>query len=381
MLYSAGTNDIDSQRKGVVTVLWGQTANGFRTSSALSEDAVSARTQLREARPLRASAIHMCFADTPIFRLIQKMVTTIVGEPTSTLVSSPALGSSVGGEAPFRSVGSRFRIHLGEPIELQYALQSYGISADRIPITLSSTIKLNYFHQWLWIRQYVEQGLSIVECPGLYDVLVRQGTAAMYHPGNAWFLDLIQSKFEAHMLLVLQKRGKNTTGGRRGGLDGGLNIGSNHQVIIDNFKLTPNLLESFASELVQSINDTSGRILTWYDNKGYGCVGWWTVLENPQQVYSKVEYMVGKEYKKLISSITKEHRANQKRKEPLPRAMRVQQVLESDTSIFRSQDGRSTGRNPGDGCGSCGSLLNPNYMDIDDGDDDDDNRRFGTPQS
>lgn len=362
-LYSAGTNDLDSQRKGIVAIIWAQDSNFILPNFSFKDHSALGMTKLHECRPLRASAIHFCTPDTIIYRLMRKIAVASAGDEPP----NPHQGRTGDyEESKIRQSiekGLRYRVHLGEPIELQYALQSYGVPIGKIPITLSNTIKLAYFNQFLWIRQYIEQGLSIVECPGLYDIVIRQGTAAMYHPGNTWFLNLIQRKFEAHLLHILQRRGQ------QGGL-----CKDNYHIFIDHFKLTPSLLNSFVSELMEAIRETSGRILTWYDNKGYGCVGWWTVLDCPEQIKAKVEYMVSREFKKLISSITKELKRHKRKEDaaslttrrrstsngdssPLPQA--PTQVLDSATSIFQSQDG-STGLNNGGGCGT-----NPIAMDCD----------------
>jgi len=349
--YSAGTNDVYTQRKGIVIVIWAQGGNGgfhFRETNfvRMTPDFVK---DLRRMRPLRASAIHLCTPDMPLFRLVRNIFSIALQETTS-------FGSDATG-------GSKIRIHFGDSIELKYALQSYGIFADKIPVTLSSIIKLSYLNQWLWIRQYIEQGLSIVECPGIYDVVIRQGTAAMYHPGNLWFYDLIQSKFEDHIELLLPKQEQKVRS-------------ITLSIIIDFFKLTPILLESFVSDLMQAIRESSGRILIWFDNKGYGCVGWWTVLDDPEQRHSKIEYMVMREYKKVIKSVTRERRNNKRKErarrkeaEPAPGSGSAPpeelQDLRSDTSIFRSQDGK-TGINDRDGCGGSFSRCNlPDPMNID----------------
>jgi hypothetical protein len=339
--YLVGTNDIHTQRNGMVLVFWAPGVGDFRTDWSIY-------THLREARPVRLSAIHLCSLDNPFFRVLQKVfMNSLVGNATK--------------------MDARYRIHFGEPTELHYALQTFGIPIDKIPITLSRTIKLVYLNQWLWIRQYIEQGLSIIECPGTYDVVSRQGTAAMYYPGNAWFIDLIQSKFEAHLMLLLQKEEQEGVGyckcnSNSNTTSNTASCNYNFYAINDRFKLTYDLMESIVSELMQCIQETSGRILTWYDNRGYGCVGWWTVLDDPQQIHNKVEYLVTREFKKFNASITRAHR-NQKRKESssyscsssskattspaIGRKKILQQVqsqvLQSDTSIFRLQDG-TTGK-------------------------------------
>ena len=343
LLYTAGTNDVDTQRKGMVIVIWCQGHGRFPLDVLSTPVSTWTHKQMSQARPLRSSAVHFCGPNTTFYKLLQKLT----------------FGSFLGHHA---KMDARFRIHVGEPTEIQYAMQSYGIPTNTIPITFSSrTIKLVYFNQWLWIRQYIEQGFAIVECPGIYDVLVRQrGKATMYHPGNVWLIDLIQSKFEAHLLVLLQKQQQQT------GVQGGLynsnannnnnsndSSSSSYYAILDQFKLTRDLLKYMVSELMQCISESSRRILTWYDNKGYGCVGWWTVLKDPLQSYNRVECMVEKEFKNLHTSITRAHRIQKRKlKIRMPQQQHQQQqsvqqqkptqqtqILQSDDCMFRSQDG------------------------------------------
>jgi len=343
LCYMAGTNDVDTQRKGIVIVVWCQDDGGFPLDLFSKPMHKWPHKQMCQARTMRASAVHLCGPNTAFYKLLQKL----------------AFSSFLGHHD---KMDARFRIHVGEPTEIQYVMRSYGIPTNTIPIRFSSrTIKLVYFNQWLWIRHYIEQGFAIVECPGIYDVLVRQrGKANMYHPGNVWLIDLIQSKFEAHLLVLLQKQQQQT--GMQGGLfNSNSNNNSNgsssssYYAILDQFKLTRDLLKYMASELMQCILESSRRILTWHDNKGYGCVGWWTVLKDPQQLYNKVEYMVEKEFKNLHTSITRAHRIQKRKlKILMPRQQHQQQqlvqqqpptqqmqVLQSDTSMFRSQNGKT----------------------------------------
>jgi hypothetical protein len=74
----------------------------------------------------------------------------------------------------------------GERTEIEYSLQSYGIYVDQIPLTGSGNVKLQHLHQWIKVRKAIEsQNVSryliatdgnytdsIVECPGVTDVIV-----------------------------------------------------------------------------------------------------------------------------------------------------------------------------------------------------------------
>lgn len=129
---------------------------------------------------------------------------------------------------------SRVTFHLGQSIELRYALRGYGIPTELIPSTDTGNVKVVNLKQWIKLRDFLEkypnssrtgsissdsedamdyeytgnspqrqrsqqhQRSTIVECPGSSDVIFRRGKSMMYHPGNAMFHSLIESRLEEH---------------------------------------------------------------------------------------------------------------------------------------------------------------------------------------
>ena len=45
-------------------------------------------------------------------------------------------------------------------MEIDYALESYGIPTNHVPLTFTGSIKDGYAKQWLVMRQYVEDRYS-----------------------------------------------------------------------------------------------------------------------------------------------------------------------------------------------------------------------------
>ena len=116
----------------------------------------------------------------------------------------------------------------------------------------------------------------LTECPNLNDIVFRQGTSIMSHPGNATFRALIAAKYT--------QVGGNST---------------------DTYKT-----RVFVDEIMEEIKKMKGRILNWNDKQG--C---WKVLEDESQIYLKVEYLV-RDYRNSA------------------RAQMNRQMIESSTSIF-----------------------------------------------
>ena len=74
-LYFGGiNNDIETQRKGLVSILWLEPNDGeewIKTSAKIREvQRERSHWKLNEVSPTRASAIHFCSPNTPLFRFI-----------------------------------------------------------------------------------------------------------------------------------------------------------------------------------------------------------------------------------------------------------------------------------------------------------------------
>ena len=173
-------------------------------------------------------------------------------------------------------------------------MQGYGIPTDIIPVTFSGSIKVTYMRQWIRTRQFMDEpsfnmkGSSIVECPYLNDIIFRKGTSVMSHPGNAILRSLIEVK-------------ENATNG-----NGKTACKTKTRV--------------FVSEIMEEIKQNNGRYLTWDDN------GWWTILEDEEQIRSKIDYIVREKRNSIRARINNS------------------QTNKSGTSIFQSQDGSSSKR-------------------------------------
>lgn len=98
----------------------------------------------------------------------------------------------------------------GEGLALQYALHSYGIPVDLLPITETGNVKTKNHQRFIKVRTMLEKpkpsdaAASVagivdedpIECPGLNDVVFRVGDSYLCHPGNAKFRGWIESTYE-----------------------------------------------------------------------------------------------------------------------------------------------------------------------------------------
>ena len=182
-----------------------------------------------------------------------------------------------------------FSVCIGESIEIHYALHSYGIPTEHIPLTFSGNIKDTYIKQWIKMRGYVESkefDFQPIECPQLDDVLFRQGVSSLSYPGNSWLHRFVESKYAEHPE-VNPKRG--TVKSKR---------------------------EKVVREIIEVIRSIGGRFLVWNDT------GWWTEILGMGPLSVKLEYFI----KEVLRT---------KRKEERLARSRHRLHLDCSTSVFQ----------------------------------------------
>jgi hypothetical protein len=101
-------------------------------------------------------------------------------------------------------------------VELLYTLQSFGIPVDYIPISFTGTVKEKYIKEWIRLRQLIEDerlahsstdqsNRTMIESPCLDDIIFRNGTSLLSHPGNIALRSMIAAKS-----LDVDNKNKNT---------------------------------------------------------------------------------------------------------------------------------------------------------------------------
>lgn len=178
--------DVTTQIKGAVVLIF----PSFEESS-LAKQSAKKLNQLITTLPLRFSAIHFCIPDVPIFNMVRSLCLVLIG----------AEGRRV------------CRVHTGSPVEVDYALSSYGINVKDIPRTYTFMIKTKNWARFAKVRTAIdnyrkktesetesEEDSSVsgeicgVECPEVNCILFGNKAMAWDHPGNIEFRDLIEEK-------------------------------------------------------------------------------------------------------------------------------------------------------------------------------------------
>jgi len=199
-------DDVETQKKGAVGVtMWHN----------VSIDDFQGRGQchkrLSNSTPIRLSAIHLCLPHD------NTSATTDSNAKNLRRTANPKLLRLL--KAMFVvSIGAEFRphlrVHVGSTVECMYALQSFGILSEQIPInTTTGKIKTKQHLKWLESKLQKEEALkenkpfNKIGCPMMKDVLFGRGWPIMKHPGNVMLRNIIDSKLEEYQN-EKSKRGK-----------------------------------------------------------------------------------------------------------------------------------------------------------------------------
>ncbi len=240
-------NSVESQQKGIVVVgdITAKTNRGVDFSS----DSYRLLDEVIQAMPSRIVAIHSCWPDTSVSRLLknaQQIRIFFAGLECS----------------------ARIRIEIGKEVELRYKLRGYGIPIHLLPMTETGAIKVKYWNDWIRIRKRLEEASEgkydddsaltrVVICPSLTDVVFRQGTPSMKNPGNVIFRDAMINQLEDH---YRQHR------------------------YIEGHQQQPGQIEAFSNWLINTTETTrGGRFLEW-DKK----LNVWVKITDRQKIKSKV---------------------------------------------------------------------------------------------
>jgi len=236
MTWVAG-EDVDTQRKGLVLVVWFDPSFKVFSTNRLRNFAKVPRGP-NDLTSVRVAAIHTCVPDTTIHRLCVAAIRLRIRNP----------------------LRLRMKVCYGESVELMYQLQSYGIPTNHIPLSFSGTIKTGYMKQWTRAREAKESSTypelandyrKVIECPQLTDVLFRQGISLIWNPGNASIQNVIEN---------MHKQQKETGSSRL----------KRREMVLD---------------IIDEVGQTS-RFLAW--NEG----GWWNEIFDREQLILKIEYLI-----------------------------------------------------------------------------------------
>jgi len=116
-----------------------------------------------------------------------------------------------------KQLSTYIRVHTGSPVECIYALKTFGIDSNSIPLNTSTNeLDVTYLNQWLQLCQAKETMTTkmkkqIIDCPNHTDILSGRGCFVMNHPGNLLFRNIVQSKVHDYISCPTTKQSTNLT--------------------------------------------------------------------------------------------------------------------------------------------------------------------------
>jgi hypothetical protein len=136
-IIAAMSDDERAQREGFLTVAYNvqvDIASLFKRQVAkIQHVSIGRFTRMRECLPMRPSAIHFCYNDIrlrPFISIYQKLIGT--------------------------HGRVRFRTHLGSHTECQYALMSFGIMPESLPVDSEGNKNCISLNQWIEKQKILE---------------------------------------------------------------------------------------------------------------------------------------------------------------------------------------------------------------------------------
>ena len=254
-----------------------------------------------QLKSTRLSALHICSPDTPYFRIRRSIAVLRVGAMNRSML----------------------RIHMGEAMEMQYALMGFGIPSEDIPISWSGKIKIKNLGQWIRVRHAIElydstlhsyciesqkqkssidlPSSGIVECPQPIDVLFRKGNGYVDQRGNSQLRAIIEVQSCGEFV----KRPKQLA----------------HEIY--DATQRQRLANLFDKDNIDSTR--IGRYLIWDSENN-----WWNEMNDKEQICQKIEYMI-REHRKSSCN-----QNSQKRNSQVANTNTI--LLSSATTLFQSQD-------------------------------------------
>jgi hypothetical protein len=174
-MLNAVSEDVESQKRGCVVLM---SADVNALPDIINQAQRHEHANVMDGLPVRGSAVHFCFPNTPFSRIIRAGI-ILTGHNENHV---------------------RSQLHMDDlhRPETQYRLMTYGIPIQVIPCTSSGVIKTKYHLQWIKSRMSLdrmrESGTpgDVVIHPGNDDVLFSQGGSKTKHLGNVIFRSVLE---------------------------------------------------------------------------------------------------------------------------------------------------------------------------------------------
>lgn len=165
--------DEETQKRGITAIV--DSVAGEFVKGKTDLRTVSAGPWIVRSLPFRMVAVHQCF-NNPAVRLIIRFSLRFLDEKDR----------------------ARTKLHYGTHVECIYALMTYGIPTDALPVTVDGDLKRKNHLDWIKVRKFQERNLppntTRIIVPSLSDIKFGRGKPFREHVGNMRLHQLLDDK-------------------------------------------------------------------------------------------------------------------------------------------------------------------------------------------
>jgi hypothetical protein len=197
-LFMKAMEEKETQKHGIVCLYY---QSGFVIGEKFHLEFYYKSSIIQKGLPLMIRGFHFCY-DSEIFRPIMSAMQLAIGNQNRLRFRSH-YGTSCFVCPSFRiyclsSFGSPLFVVLGSPMEVQYSIQSFGISDGLVPIGKNGELSFEHFQNFLATEierersEEARQGGKIF-CPTSLDVLLGRGRHPQEHEGNRNLAKIVEN--------------------------------------------------------------------------------------------------------------------------------------------------------------------------------------------
>lgn len=181
-MFMCALEDEETQRRGMACIIYGV---GESVISRTDLKTVVQGAWIQSVVPVKTCSLHHCISDTNIRRFINVSM-KFFGEETK----------------------ARAKMHHGTHVECVYALMTYGIPPDSLPVTMDGDLKRKNHLEWIKMRkrQETQPRSHRILIPSRCDVLFGRGKPFREHIGNLRLFNLLDDNLERYEKLRLKEK-------------------------------------------------------------------------------------------------------------------------------------------------------------------------------
>ena len=199
MFYSQAS-DVETQKRGWVNIIY--MSDKVSPKVGNFPGMVTMRNMLSQSLPCRVASLHLFLQNSAFVPIIQFVVTIAsrdskvrmkIHDGMLVALTRHGFAFKLGHSLTLRN--DFLTLSKGSPFEFTYALMTFGIHQNSLPLTEQGDLKLKNNLDWIKRRKqaenYAKAGIFAVVLPSRFDILVGKGKPNQWHTGNIRLHNLV----------------------------------------------------------------------------------------------------------------------------------------------------------------------------------------------